>query len=92
MQKGPRYSGLGKGSSASRKGVNVFRACAMLPALTAISASQELHLLFERYSCYRWACRNSPICREPQSESGPNAVSQMDMPRLLQDSSAIRSF
>jgi anaerobic selenocysteine-containing dehydrogenase len=91
--KGPSLLWLGQGLQRQPQGGNVFRACAMLPALTGNIGKPGAGIYYLNDTlAIAGRAGTSPICREPQSESRPNAVSQMDMPRLLQDSSAIRSF
>ena len=91
--KGPSLLWLGQGLQRQPHGGNVFRACAMLPALTGNIGKPGAGIYYLNDTlAIAGRAGASPIYCEPQPESRPKAVSQMDMPRLLQDSSAIRSF
>ena len=91
--KGPSLLWLGQGLQRQPQGGNVFRACAMLPALTGnIGKPGTGFYYLNNTLAIAERVGTAPIYRKPEPQSQPNTVSQMDMPSLLQDSSAIRSF
>ena len=95
---GPSLLWLGQGLQRQPRGGNIFRACSMLPALTGNIGKPGAGFYY----------LNDPIGiggrggaapkydlprSDDQSEgSEPKPVSQMDMPQLLQDPAAIRSY
>ena len=91
--KGPSLLWLGQGLQRQPQGGNVFRACAMLPAVTGNIGKPGAGFYYLNNTLgIAGRAGASPIYREPQTQTGPSPVSQMDMPSLLQDSAAIRSF
>ncbi len=90
---GPSLLWLGQGLQRQPQGGNVFRACAILPAVTGNIGKPGAGFYYLN-NTLGIAGRSgaSPIYREPQPQAGPSPVSQMDMPALLQDPAAIRSF
>ena len=91
--KGPSLLWLGQGLQRQPQGGNVFRCCAMLPALTGNIGKPGTGFYYLNDTlAIAGRVGAAPIYRKPEPQSQPNTVSQMDMPNLLQDSSAIRSF
>ena len=91
--KGPSLLWLGQGLQRQPQGGNVFRACAMLPAVTGNIGKPGAGFYYLNSTLgIAGRAGASPIYGEPQTQTGPSPVSQMDMPSLLQDSAAIRSF
>ena len=91
--KGPSLLWLGQGLQRQPQGGNVFRCCAMLPALTGNIGKPGTGFYYLNDTlAIAGRVGAASIYRKPEPQSQPNTVSQMDMPSLLQDSSAIRSF
>ena len=90
---GPSLLWLGQGLQRQPQGGNVFRACAMLPALTGNIGKPGAGIYYLNDTlAIAGRAGKSPTYSEPRPQRQPNPVSQMDVPGLLQDSAAIRSF
>ncbi len=90
---GPSLLWLGQGLQRQPRGGNIFRACAMLPALTGNIGKPGAGFYYLNDSIGIGARAGAaPAYEEPQSNGEPTPISQMDVPRLLQDPSAIRSY
>ena len=91
--KGPSLLWLGQGLQRQPQGGNVFRCCAMLPALTGNIGKPGTGFYYLNDTlAIAGRAGAAPIYRKPEPQSQSNTASQMDMPGLLQDSSAIRSL
>jgi len=90
---GPSLLWLGQGLQRQPGGGNIFRACAMLPAFTGNIGKPGAGAYFLN-DVYSIGARRgaSPRYEENGDAAGASAVSQMDVPALLQDSDAIRAY
>ncbi len=94
---GPSLLWLGQGLQRQPAGGNIFRACAMLPAFTGNIGRPGAGVYYLN-STFDIAARRggSPeVDAGDQSDGageGPVAVSQMDIPDLLQDPAAVRAY
>ena len=90
---GPSLLWLGQGLQRQPQGGNVFRACAMLPAITGNIGKPGAGFYYLNDTIGIGGRRGGPsIYEKPQLSDGPSPVSQMDIPALLQDPAAIRSY
>ena len=90
---GPSLLWLGQGLQRQPQGGNVFRACAMLPAITGNIGKPGAGFYYLNDTIGIGGRRGGPsIYEKPQLNDGPSPVSQMDIPALLQDPAAIRSY
>ncbi len=91
--RGPSLLWLGQGLQRQPQGGNVFRACAMLPAITGNIGKPGAGFYYLNDTIGIGGRRGGPSSYEkPQLNDGPSPVSQMDIPALLQDPGAIRSY
>jgi anaerobic selenocysteine-containing dehydrogenase len=91
--RGPSLLWLGQGLQRQPQGGNVFRACAMLPAITGNIGKPGAGFYYLNDTIGIGGRRGGPsIYEKPQLNDGPSPVSQMDIPALLQDPAAIRSY
>ena len=91
--RGPSLLWLGQGLQRQPQGGNVFRACAMLPAITGNIGKPGAGFYYLNDTIGIGGRRGGPSAYEkPQLNDGPSPVSQMDIPALLQDPAAIRSY
>ena len=91
--RGPSLLWLGQGLQRQPQGGNVFRACAMLPAITGNIGKPGAGFYYLNDTIGIGGRRGGPsIYEKPQLSDGPSPVSQMDIPALLQDPAAIRSY
>ena len=91
--RGPSLLWLGQGLQRQPQGGNVFRACAMLPAITGNIGKPGAGFYYLNDTIGIGGRRGGPSAYEkPQLNDEPSPVSQMDIPALLQDPAAIRSY
>ena len=91
--RGPSLLWLGQGLQRQPQGGNVFRACAMLPAITGNIGKPGAGFYYLNDTIDIGGRRGGPsIYEKPQLNDGPSPVSQMDIPALLQDPAAIQSY
>jgi anaerobic selenocysteine-containing dehydrogenase len=90
---GPSLMWLGQGLQRQPLGGNIFRACAMLPALTG-NIGKPGSGFYYLNSTYAIGGRGGQArdYEAPGTASGPAPVSQMDIPALLQTPDAIRAY
>ncbi|MDA9982598.1 molybdopterin-dependent oxidoreductase [Gammaproteobacteria bacterium] len=90
---GPSLLWLGQGLQRQPQGGNVFRACAMLPALTGNIGKPGAGFYYLN-DTFEIGGRQgaAPVYEEPRSKNDRGTVSQMDIPQLLQDPTTIRSY
>ena len=90
---GPSLLWLGQGLQRQPRGGNVFRACTMLPALTGNIGKPGAGFYYLNDTIGIGGRRGeTPVYEEPRPNNAPEPVSQMDVPQLLQDPAAIRSY
>jgi anaerobic selenocysteine-containing dehydrogenase len=90
---GPSLLWLGQGLQRQLLGGNIFRACAMLPALTGNIGKPGSGFYYLNNTDAIGGRRGQARDYEaPRPASGPAPVSQMDIPTLLQLPDAIRSY
>ena len=90
---GPSLLWLGQGLQRQPQGGNIFRACAMLPALTGNIGKPGAGFYYLNDTIGIGGRQGGArVYEEPRSNNEPEPVSQMDMPQLLQDRAAIRSY
>ena len=91
--KGPSVLWLGQGLQRQPSGGNIFRACAMLPALTGNIGKPGTGAYFLN-GTFGIAIRRgaSPKFKASGESEGPVSVSQMDVPDMLQDGEAARAY
>ena len=90
---GPSLLWLGQGLQRQPQGGNIFRACAMLPAITGNIGKPGAGFYYLNDTIGIGGRRGAPsVYEKPQLNDGPCPVSQMDIPTLLQDPAAIRSY
>ena len=87
---GPSLLWMGQGVQRQRSGGNIFRACAMLPALTGNIGKPGAGAYYLN-STFSIAARGGASPEFSISEEGPT-VSQMDIPALLNSPDTIRSY
>ena len=91
--RGPSLLWLGQGLQRQPQGGNVFRACAMLPAITGNIGKPGAGFYYLNDTIGIGGRRGDTSVYEiPELNDGPSPVSQMDMPALLQDPAAIQSY
>ena len=91
--RGPSLLWLGQGLQRQPQGGNVFRACAMLPAITGNIGKPGAGFYYLNDTIGIGGRRGGPSAYEkPQLNDGPSPVSQMDIPALLQEPAAIQSY
>ena len=91
--RGPSLLWLGQGLQRQPQGGNIFRACAMLPAMTGNIGKPGAGIYYLNDTVGIGGRSGGPSVYEtPQPDDGPAPVSQMDIPLLLQDSGAVRSY
>ena len=91
--RGPSLLWLGQGLQRQPRGGNVFRACAMLPALTGNIGKPGAGFYYLNDTIgIGGRSGGAPGYKKSQTNDGPALVSQMDIPALLQDPAAIRSY
>lgn len=90
---GPSLLWLGQGLQRQPQGGNIFRACAMLPALTGNMGKPGAGAYYLN-DTYGIAARRGKAQEYDASDAAPAtpAVSQMDAPDLLGDPEAIRAY
>ena len=90
---GPSLLWLGQGLQRQPQGGNIFRACAMLPAITGNIGKPGAGFYYLNDTIGIGGRRGAPsVYKKPELNDGPSPVSQMDIPSLLQDPSAIQSY
>ena len=90
---GPSLLWLGQGLQRQPLGGNIFRACAMLPAITGNIGKPGAGFYYLNDTCGIGGRGGAaPSYEQPQADDGPAPVSQMDMPQLLQDPAAVQSY
>ena len=88
-----RCYGSARGLQRQPRGGNVFRACAMLPALTGNIGKPGAGFYYLNDTIgIGGRSGGAPGYKKSQTNDGPALVSQMDIPALLQDPAAIRSY
>ena len=90
---GPSLLWLGQGLQRQPQGGNIFRACAMLPAITGNIGKPGAGFYYLNDTIAIGERRGAPsVYKKPEPSDGPSPVSQMDIPALLQDPTAIQSY
>ena len=97
--KGPSLLWLGQGLQRQPRGGNIFRACAMLPAVTGNIGKPGAGFYYLNSTMGILARGGAAPTYEPPAEPVPGErldpspkVSQMDVPELLNDPARVRSY
>lgn len=90
---GPSLLWLGQGLQRQPQGGNIFRACALLPALSGNvgKPGAGFYYLNATLSIGRRGLKGASYA-PPGGDAGPPKVSQMDLPDLLQSPEAVQAY